>query len=81
MMRGEGFVMSDDSNERFLTVSDVARRLNVSESVVRNLLKTGGLPHFRFGDRSIRISSIRLQQWCYRSEKKGEENDEITNQE
>jgi len=39
----------------FVTVSEAAEALGLSEATVRNRLRAGNWPCYRFGDRSIRL--------------------------
>jgi excisionase family DNA binding protein len=41
-------------NERLLKVSEVARILNISRSLVYNLIQTGKIPHIRI-NQSVRV--------------------------
>ena len=41
-------------NERFLKANEVARILNISRSLVYNLIQTGKIPHIRI-NQSVRV--------------------------
>jgi len=45
------------------TVPQVARRLECSESKVRELIKSGQLPHIRLGDHKIVVPWLTLERW------------------
>jgi len=43
-----------------LTIKQVAKRCNIGEKVVRELIKNGVIPTIHFGYRTLRIPSDRL---------------------
>jgi excisionase family DNA binding protein len=45
------------------TVAQVARRLECSESKVRELIRTGRMPFIRLGDQKIVVPWRALEQW------------------
>lgn len=45
----------------FLTIADVAERLNVSTKTVARRINSGDLPAHRFGPRTVRISESDLK--------------------
>lgn len=45
-----------------LTIADAAQELKVSESMIRKMIKTQGLPHIKFGNRVI-IERADLRLW------------------
>jgi excisionase family DNA binding protein len=45
------------------TVAQVARRLECSESKVRELIKSGRMPHIRLGDQKIVVPWLALERW------------------
>ena len=47
--------------QKFLTVAEIAERLNVSTRTVQRFIAAGGLPVHRFG-RSVRISETDFQE-------------------
>jgi excisionase family DNA binding protein len=53
------------AQKRMLRISEVARRLDCSESTVRRLIQNGQLPATQFAGKnfSIRIDEAVLEQW------------------
>lgn len=51
-----------------LNVSQVAKTLGLSRTMVYTLIATQGLPIVRFG-RAVRVSPISLQRWLEKREK------------
>ena len=52
----------EDANKRFYQVSEAAEFLNVSESLIRKLLMTRRIPHFKIG-RRVMFSEEQLLTW------------------
>ena len=52
-------------NNRFLQISEVSDRLDISVATTRRLVKRGVLPAIRVG-RQIRIDEGRFQEWIER---------------
>jgi len=50
-----------------LTISQVAKSMNLGRTKVYELIATEGLPTVRFG-RAVRVSPTSLQQWLQRRE-------------
>lgn len=48
--------------EQFLTVDDVAKRLKLSDGMVRKMVSSGMIPHTRFGT-SIRFNPEVFERW------------------
>ncbi len=48
-----------------LTISQVAKSMNLGRTKIYELIATEGLPTVRFG-RAVRVSPISLQQWLQR---------------
>jgi excisionase family DNA binding protein len=46
-----------------MTVKDIARRWNVSESWVRRRIRSGELPHYRPGPRTTRLDGFECELW------------------
>jgi excisionase family DNA binding protein len=61
-----------ETPEKFLSVREVARRLNVSPPTVYRRIAEGELPAFRVGEGRgpIRISERELTEWLYRAEER-----------
>lgn len=49
------------AGQSFLTIAEVAQRLNVSTKTVIRRINSGDLPAHRFGPRSVRISESDLK--------------------
>jgi excisionase family DNA binding protein len=49
------------AGQGFLTIADVAERLNVSTKTVARRINSGDLPAHRFGPRTVRISESDLK--------------------
>jgi excisionase family DNA binding protein len=45
------------------TVPQVAKRLECSESKIRELIKSGRLPHIKLGDQKIVVPWLALERW------------------
>lgn len=52
----------------FLTIADVAEKLNVSERTIRNLCNDGEIPHFKIGTQ-YRIKSEDLENYLIKNRK------------
>jgi excisionase family DNA binding protein len=57
----------DETRERFLKVSEVARRCAVSKPTIYRRISEGQLPAVRVGDRSgpLRVDAAELERWLY----------------
>ena len=52
--------MTNNENEKFLKMADIAAQLNVSRSTVYRLIKTGALPAVRIG-KNFRVRPADLE--------------------
>jgi excisionase family DNA binding protein len=55
-------IMQDSVQPLLLTISQVAKSMNLGRTKVYELIATEGLPTVRFG-RAVRVSPTSLKQW------------------
>jgi len=53
----------DVTDDRWLSVAEVAAELGLSEPTVRRMAATGRLPAFRFGQRAYSVSKAELREF------------------
>ena len=56
-----------DSKHKYLTVSEVAKELNINPQTIRSWVKKGKLRGYRLGERSVRILRSDLIQFIKES--------------
>ncbi len=50
-------------NKQILTAEDVAEMLSVSKQSIYRLARQNLIPHVRLGNRTVRFSKIKIEEW------------------